>query len=105
METYEHDSELDKDIPVKTEEIDFQTFLNLVTSSYLDNIKSCHEIAKNILDYDDIFIVEEYKMEVNKVLESYNKTNDIDKTLELLKEVTKYPVSYSNCSIQHIIKY
>jgi hypothetical protein len=40
MKEYEFDPDLRKEIPVKVEKVDFQTFLTIVTSDYIQNLEN-----------------------------------------------------------------
>jgi hypothetical protein len=104
MKEYEVDLDLRKEIPVKVEKVDFQTFLSIVTSDYIQNLERIDngEIY-NPNGYDQLFSINQYYVKIEEIDECFHNKG-IEETLELLKETIKRPKYCTNCTMKTIIK-
>jgi hypothetical protein len=104
MKRYEYDYDLHKEIAVETKKVDFQFFLDTVTSSYLHNLEeSNNEELNNTNGNDQLFDMHEYYVKVEEIDECFHNIG-IEDTLKLLKVTIKYPKHYTNCGMKTIIK-
>jgi hypothetical protein len=68
MKRYEYDRDLGEDIPVEMKRVDFQFFLDTVTSSYLHNLNECNEEELNLTNGEDgLFDMNEYYEKTEQV--------------------------------------
>jgi hypothetical protein len=91
MKRYEYDRELHKEVLVETKKIDFQLFLDIVISSYLQNLNELNEEEKNNTnDDDELFDMNEYYERTEQIYQCYYNKG-IEKALKILKDTIKHP--------------
>jgi hypothetical protein len=104
MKRCEYDRDLRKEILVETKKVDFQFFLDTVTSSYIHNLEECNNEELNNTDGNDqLFGMNEYYVRIEEIDGCFHNRG-IEDTLKLLKDTIKYPKHYTNCSMKTIIK-
>jgi hypothetical protein len=104
MKRYEIDRDIHEEVPVEVKKVDFQVFLDIVTSSYIRHLENANNEEINNTDgYDYLFDMNQYYVKIEEIDECFHNKG-IEETLELLKKTIKYPKLYTNCTMKTIIK-
>jgi hypothetical protein len=104
MKRYEIDRNLFEEVPVEVKKVDFQFFLDTVTSSYIQHLENVNnEEIHNTDGYDYLFDMNQYYVKIEEI-DSCFHNKGIEATLKLLRDTIRYPKIYTNCSMKTIIK-
>jgi hypothetical protein len=99
MKRYEYDPKLRKEVLVETKKVDFQIFLDIVITSYLQNLNEQNEEELNLTNGEDgLFDMNEFYERTEQIYQCYNDKG-IEDTLKMLVDTIKRARLYTNCNV------